>query len=177
MRVMTQVLHPSLGKFLAVYFDDILIYSSRKERHLEHLRQLWEVLYKETLYTNVKKCVFLTPQVFFPGFVVSGEGMTADSEKIKAIVEWPEPPNIHKVLSFHGLVTFYRWFIKRFSTVMAPITNCIRKWEFHWANSVTKAFKEIKSLMTYAPVTWLSDFSKVFKVVCDVLGIDIGVLS
>lgn len=34
------------------------------------------------------------------GFVVSEEGMTVDLEKIKFMVEWREPTNIHVVLEF-----------------------------------------------------------------------------
>ncbi|PKU62307.1 RNA-directed DNA polymerase [Dendrobium catenatum] len=71
MRIMTQVLRPFLGKFVVVYFDDILIYSKSIDQHLEHLKQVCEILRKEQLYTNPRKCVFLTDSVTFLGFIIS----------------------------------------------------------------------------------------------------------
>ena len=73
--------------------------------------------------------------------------------------------------SFHELATFYRQFIKEFSTVMALITNCLKKGEFTWSSVVSKAFIEIKKRIVIAR---LPDFSKVFEVACDAseIGID-----
>jgi len=108
MRVMTQILRPFMGKFLVVYFDDILIYSKTLKHHMGHLRQVCHALRNEQLYTNLKKCVLMTDIVVFLGFVVSAQRVSADPQKIQAIIEWPEPKNIREVRSFHGLTTFYR---------------------------------------------------------------------
>lgn len=59
MKVMTQVLRPFISNFLVVYFDNILIYNKTKDEHLLHLCQVLEVLNKEKLYINLKKCSFL----------------------------------------------------------------------------------------------------------------------
>ena len=174
MRVMTQVLRSFIEKFVVVYFDDILVYSKTREDHLDHLRQICQVLRKEALFANLKKCSFMSTRIIFLGFVVTPEGVTANPEKVKSIVEWPIPRNVHDVRSFHGLATFYRKFIKGFSTIVAPITDCIRKGEFDWTRAAHKAFLEIKDRMTKAPVLRLPDFTKVFEVACDASGVGIG---
>ena len=47
-----------------------------------------------------------------------------------------------------------------------------------WTKVASKAFHELKKKMTEAPILRLLDFSKVFEVACDALGVGIvGVLS
>jgi len=110
---------------------------------------------------------FRIDRVIFIGFVFSSVGFFADPEKVKAITEWPQPRTIREVRSFHGLATFYRRFIKNFSAIMVPITVCLKSEEFSWTHAASKAFIEIKRVMTEAPVMRLPDFSKAFEVTCD----------
>ncbi|GLU12626.1 hypothetical protein SLE2022_292900 [Rubroshorea leprosula] len=127
MRLMNHVLRAFIGKFVVVYFDDILIYSKSLTDHIEHLRMVLEVLRKEKLFANLKKCSFCTIQIVFLGYVVSADGIAVDEEKIKAIKEWPTPKNISEVQSLHGLASFYRRFINDFSTIAALLTEIMKK--------------------------------------------------
>ena len=99
------------------------------------------------------------------------QGVSADPDKIKAILEWPEPQTLREVCSFYGLATFYRRFIQGFSTIVAPMTDYIRKGDFVWTKAASKAFHELKKKMTEVPILRLPDFSKTFEVACDASGV------
>ncbi|XP_071909873.1 uncharacterized protein [Coffea arabica] len=163
------------GKFVVVYFDDILIYSKSYDEHLEHIRAVMDVLRREKLYANLKKCNFCTNELVFLGFVISAQGIKVDDQKVKAIQEWPTPRSVGDFRSFYGLAGFYRRFVRDFSTIAAPLTQLIKKNEnFHWGNSQEQAFRALKHKLTHAPVLALPDFSKTFEIDCDASGIGVG---
>jgi hypothetical protein len=66
------------------------------------------VLREQKLYANLDKCTFCTDKVVFLGFVVLGQGVEVDEEKIKAVHEWVPPQNVSQVQSFLRLASFYR---------------------------------------------------------------------
>ena len=108
MRLMNHVLRAFIGKFVFVYFNDILIYNKNSDYHLIHLKSVLDVLRKERLFANLKKCTFCIDSLVFLGFVVSAQGIQVDEEKVRAIQEWVSPTSVSKVKNFHGLASFYR---------------------------------------------------------------------
>ncbi|KAI9169056.1 hypothetical protein LWI28_006273 [Acer negundo] len=174
MRVMNQALRPFIGKFVVVYFDDILIYSANPELHLQHIREVLCVLRREKFVAAAKKCVFMTPKVLFLGYVISGEGLQVDESKIEAVRQWPQPKTITEVWSFHGLASFYRRFIPHFSSIMAPVTECMKGVKFQWTTEAEEGFQQIKEKLTTAPILVLPDFSQPFELHSDASKVGIG---
>ncbi|KAE8889368.1 hypothetical protein PF003_g26700 [Phytophthora fragariae] len=73
------------------------------EMHLQHLRQVLEVMRENKLYVNLKKCIFCAPVL---GSYVSTEGVRADSEKMEVICAWPVPQDQTQLRQWLGLVTY-----------------------------------------------------------------------
>ncbi|XP_047978411.1 uncharacterized protein LOC125220295 [Salvia hispanica] len=175
MRLMNHVLRPFIGKFVVVYFDDILIYSKSVEEHANHLRDVLEVLRMHALYAKLSKCTFCVDEVVFLGFVVGRDGVKVDEEKVKAIREWPTPKSVSEVRSFHGLASFYRRFVRDFSTKASPLNHLVKKnVEFKWGEEQERAFNTLKNDLTHAPLLALPNFDKTFELECDASGVGVG---
>ena len=174
MRVMNQALRPFIGKCVVVYFDDILVFSETLGSHLNHLRDVLQVLRQQELFAARKKCVFGTSQVLFLGYIISADGLQVDPSKIEAIKSWPIPQTITEVRSFHGLASFYQHFVRNFSALTAPLTDCMKGSTFLWTTAAETAFQTIKEHLISAPILALPDFSTVFELHCDACKAGIG---
>ena len=54
MRLTNHVLKPIIGKYVVVYFNNVLVYSKSEEEHVEHLYQVFSILAQEKLYGNLE---------------------------------------------------------------------------------------------------------------------------
>jgi hypothetical protein len=172
---MNEALCPSIGKFVVIYFDDILIYNPSLTEHLNHLRAVFDALRAARLFGNLEKCTFCTKRVSFLGYFVTSQGIEVDEAKVQAIQSWPTPTTMTQVRSFHGLAGFYCRFVKDFSTIAAPSNELTKKGvAFHWGEEQEVSFALLKDKLTHAPLLQLPDFGKTFELECDASGVGIG---
>ena len=72
----------------------------------------------------------LHPHVVFLGYVVLAQGVQVDGTKVQAIKEWSIPYFITQVRILHTIVSFYRRFVKNFSSILVPMTEVLRAKRF-----------------------------------------------
>jgi len=151
MDLMNRVFQSYLDKFVVVFIDDILIYSSLQMEHAYHLREVLETLRRNKLYVKLSKCEFWLNEVVFLGHVISEKGISVDPKKIEAVLKWERPTNVTKIHNFLGLAGYYRRFIEGFSTIASPMTRLTRKEvKFEWLKDCEASFQELKSRLTSA---------------------------
>jgi hypothetical protein len=141
MRLMNEVLRPFIGKFVVVYFDNILIYSKSLDEHIEYLHVVFCALREAHLFANLEKCTFYTDRVVFLGYVVTPQGIEVDEAKIEAIKSWWISTMLTQLWSFLELAGFYQCFVRDFSTIVAPLNDFMKKGVlFRWGAAQDQAF-------------------------------------
>lgn len=172
--LMHSVLGPLLRKCVVFFFDDILIYSKTLKEHVQHLKQVFNLLRENKLYAKTSKCTFGQQQVEYLGHVITAEGVATDPIKIQAVVNWPEPQNVTQLRGFLGLTGYYRRFIQNYGIICRPLFDSLKKDSFVWAAAQQEAFQTLKNKLTTAPVLALPNFQKPFILEADASGYGLG---
>ncbi|KAJ8346470.1 hypothetical protein SKAU_G00278710 [Synaphobranchus kaupii] len=83
----------------------------------------------------------------------SNSSWAAPIVMIQKVMEWPTPQNVSEVRQFVGLAAYYRRFVENFATIAKPLHELTQKYaHFNWTDECQKAFEELKSRLTSAPV-------------------------
>jgi hypothetical protein len=129
--LMNDILKPFIQKFTLVFFDDILIYSSSWTEHLQHVKQVFQLLWDNNLVLMKSKCSFGKSAVTYLGHIVFAQGVAMDPSKVDVVESWPIPRTIRALRSFLGLIGYYRKFIAGYGSVAAPLTTLLKRDAFH----------------------------------------------
>ena len=119
------------------------------------LRSGYRVLERVTeagLKLHPDKWHFMQREVTFLGHRIGGRGISTMSEKVEAVRDWPVPTAKTQVKSFLGLASYYRRFVRGFSSIASPLTSLLGKdREFIWTEECQKAFDSLKRALMEAP--------------------------
>ncbi|KRZ87482.1 Transposon Tf2-9 polyprotein [Trichinella sp. T8] len=141
-------------RFCFVYLDDVLVASHSKEEHEKHLATLFQRFEKYGVKLNPAKCVFFAPDLEFLGFKVCSQAIKPLAEKVEAIRRFRQPTTMHELRQFLGCVNFYRRFIPRAATLLAPLERLTLSHDSHnklkLPEDAVNAFDEVKEALANA---------------------------
>ena len=150
-RFMNRVLH---GLDCSVsYIDDVLIASSSREEHIQHIHQVFERFRKYGVVINPIKCEFGKPEVDFLGHRINAAGISPLPEKTEAINNFPPPDTMRKLRRFLGMVNFYRRFIPNCAKTLQPLTDIltnVKNCDIELPDKARSAFTKIKTELANA---------------------------
>ncbi|CAI7847428.1 unnamed protein product [Closterium sp. NIES-53] len=165
---MNHILRPLLDECMAVYLDDILIYSRDMKQHIEHLRRVFEILRREKFYVKLSKSDFALKKIQFLGHMVSAQGVHVDPKKIEAVRTWKTPENVKELQQFLGFAYYYNRFVPQYAKIATPLTNLLKKnTPFKWKDVHQQAMEQLKTALTSAPVLILRDPEKDYVIEAD----------
>lgn len=174
-RLIDEVLGPELEPKVFTYLDDVVILTETFEEHLAVLEEVFRRLREANLTVSWEKCHFCRPQLKYLGYVVDGNGLHVDPDKVKAMLLLPPPKSVKDVRGIIGTFSWYRRFIPEFSSLISPITALLRKGrKFLWTSDCEASFCKIKECLVKAPVLSCPNYSLPFIVQCDASNYGLG---
>lgn len=161
-------------KFVIVFLDDILVYSTTLQEHQEHLRLVLALLRQHQLFAKASKCSFAQAKIEYLGHAISRDGVATDSTKTEAMHSWPIPRTATELRGFLGLTGYYRKFVPRYDIIAKPLTQLLSKKGFQWNEQAQTAFEQLKLAMVNTPVLALPNFDRPFSIETDACDTGIG---
>ena len=122
-RVIEDLFHHELGKFIWISIDDIFIFSNSYEEHIEHVQQACRKLKEHKFYANPTKSVFFVATLEILGHMIDDNGIHPAREKIRNIMDWTKPNNQKELQRFNGMVNYILQVMPHAATITAPLTE------------------------------------------------------
>ncbi len=166
------VMRPFIGKSVAAYFDDVIVYSKGTlQEHIDQVVAVLARLKEAKLQAKPEKCHFAMKKAKILGHLVQEGTIRPDPDKISGITHFPLPQNVSHLRSFLGLANYYRDFIRNYTKIVSPLYELTRKnTPFEWSHSRMVAFQAIKDALTSAPCLYPADQNKPFILQTDASG-------
>ena len=155
--------------------DDILIHGRSQDEHDQRLHAVLNKLKEAHITLNPEKCEFSKTSIKILGHIVSSEGIKPDPEKIKSILSLPVPKNVAEIRSFLGMVNQQSKFAPDLATKTKPLRDLLNKRStWTWGAPQQKAYEDIKTCLTEAPILALYDCNRETKISADASSYGIG---
>ncbi|GJW06739.1 reverse transcriptase domain-containing protein [Tanacetum coccineum] len=101
-RLVDSAFKEQIGVNLEAYVNDMVIKSRTEQDIIKYIEQTFSPLRRINMKLNPKKCSFGIEEGKFLGYIVTSEGIKANPEKVKAVMDMPSPKTLKQMQSLSG---------------------------------------------------------------------------
>ena len=165
-------------EFVTVYIDDISIFSDNAAEHIEHLKQVFDILIDNDMKLRIDKCVFGVSETEYLGFLVNNKGIKCTDKYKDKILNVPRPRTKKELQRYIGLLNYLQRFIDHLAVEIKPLTALLRgsSHHIHFEPEHIAAFKKSKLLVENTDYLLHPDITKEFHVFTDASKYGIGAM-
>ena len=93
----------------------------------EKLHVLFDWVRREKMSLSPSKLKLFMTEAVFAGAQVGPQGVSPDSTKLTAIVDWPIPEDVSHLEGFLGLTSYFRDLVKGYAQIEGPLRNLLHQ--------------------------------------------------
>uniref|UniRef100_A0A0N5BKC6 RNA-directed DNA polymerase n=1 Tax=Strongyloides papillosus TaxID=174720 RepID=A0A0N5BKC6_STREA len=145
--IIFNILEPLMKKYpnsIYLYIDDILIATESIAENIMILKNVFELLQTNDLKININKSKWIQSSVDFLGMTLTENGLQANTDKIKKILNFPLPQSKKELQSFLGLANYLRQFCYKFSQYSKSLYGLLSVDKFSWSENTKQDFVQLK---------------------------------
>ena len=132
-----------------VFIDDIQITGKDDKDHLDNLGRVFQRLEENRVSLNKDKCLFMKDQIDYLGHTIDSKGIRPQDDKVKAVLNVPQPQDIKELRSFLGGVQYYSKFLPNLSDMLKPLNDLLKKdSDWNWSKECEKSFQQVKEMLS-----------------------------
>ena len=109
------------------FIDDIIVGTEKEEGYNEIVEEIVKRLAENDLYVKLEKCKWKIIEVEFLGVVIILEEIKIEEEKVKGVLDWPNPKEVKDIQKFLELANYYWQFIKDFIFIVKLLYDLVKK--------------------------------------------------
>ena len=126
--VTSERFHNLIAKAILEFFvDDGGMAVNLFNEGIVKLRTLFDQVRKEKMSLSPSKLKLFMTEAVFAGAQVGPQGVSPDSTKLTAIVDWPIPEDASHLEGFLGLTSYFRDLVKGYAKIEGPLRNLLRQ--------------------------------------------------
>ena len=173
--LMDKLLRGLTFKSALCYVDDTIIFSESFDQHIKDIDEVLTRFHNAGLKLGPNKCHFAKKKVTFLGHEVSEEGLHPPADRVRAIIDYPNPKTLKAVRRLNGMLNWLRKYIPNLSMLVQPINRLQKRGvKFEWTQVEQQALDKIKSIVSVAPCLAFPRYDVEFRLAVDSCKLGVG---